>query len=87
MVQFVNIREFKASTEEVLRRLDRSDVILTVRGKPRAVIHKISERDLTLREVFMDQELDRLEQLGREPGAVYKTASLAKQHLRRLSQK
>jgi prevent-host-death family protein len=48
MVQFVNIREFKTSTEQVLRRLDKGDVILTVRGKPKAVLHKISERDLTL---------------------------------------
>ena len=46
MVQFVNIREFKTKTEAVLRRLDRSDVVLTVHGKPRALLRKVSERDL-----------------------------------------
>ncbi len=46
MVQFVNIREFKTKTEAVIKRLDRSDVILTLRGKPRALLRKISEKDL-----------------------------------------
>ena len=86
MVQFVNIREFKTKTETVLRRLERSDVILTVRGKPKAVLHKISESDLELKEKFTLEELGKLEQLAKEPGAVYKTAAEAKKHLRRLGQ-
>ena len=84
MVQFVNIREFKTQTEAVLKRLDRSDVILTVRGRPKAVIHKISERDLALEEEFTPQEWDKLQLLSKEPSAVYKTAAEAKRHLRRL---
>ena len=84
MVQFVNIREFKTQTEAVLKRLDRSDVILTVRGRPKAVIHKISERDLALEEEFTPQEWDKLQLLAKEPSAVYKTAAEAKRHLRRL---
>ena len=48
MVRFVNIREFKIKTDTVLRRLDRSDVILTIRGKPRALLRKVSEKDLEL---------------------------------------
>ena len=85
MVQFVNIREFKTKTEMVMKRLDRSDVILTVRGKPKALLHKISENDLSLQEEFTPYELDRIEQLAREPGVVYKTSIEAKRHLRRLS--
>lgn len=85
MVQFVNIREFKAHTEDVLRKLQRSDVVLTIRGKPKAVLHKVSEDDLSLEAPYTDGELDKLEQLAKEPGAVYKTASAAKRHLRRLT--
>ncbi len=52
MVQFVNIREFKTHTEAILRRLSRSDVILTVRGKPKAALRRISEDDLSLQKDF-----------------------------------
>ena len=86
MVQFVNIREFKTKTEAVLRRLDQSDVILTVRGKPKAVLHKVSEGDFSLKEQFAPAELIKLEHLAAEPGAVYKTARKAKRHLKRLVQ-
>ena len=61
MVQFVNIREFKTKTEAVMKRLDRSDVVLTVHGKPKAVLSKVSERDLSVRKDFaqMDAEVRR----------------------------
>ena len=52
MVQFVNLREFKNNSEEVLRRLSRGDVILTVHGKPKAVLSKVSEADLSIRKDF-----------------------------------
>ena len=84
MVQFVNIREFKLNTEAVLRRLDRNEVILTVRGKPKAVLHKISDRDLSLSEEFTSEELDKLEKLAREPGKIYKTGASFLKALRRL---
>ncbi len=58
MVQFVNIREFKTKTEAVLRRLDRSDVVLTVRGKPKAVLSKVSEADLSLRKDFLQVDME-----------------------------
>jgi len=83
MVQFVNIREFKTKTEAVLRRLDRSDVILTVRGKPKAVLHRISEGDIVLNEEFTPAELIKLEHLAKEPAVSYKTAREAKRHLKR----
>ena len=84
MVQFVNIREFKTKTEAVIRRLDRSDVILTIRGKPKAVLHKISESDLSLREEFTPGEWDKLEKLAKEPGRVYKTGDGFLKALKRL---
>lgn len=84
MVQFVNIREFKTKTEAVLRRLDRSDVVLTVRGKPKAVLHKISENDLSLSEEFTPEEYDKLERLAKEPGKIYKTGTEFLKDLKRL---
>ena len=84
MVQFVNIREFKTQTEAVLRRLDRSDVVLTIRGKPKVVLHKVSEGDFSLREEFASAELDQIERLAKGPGKSYKTVREAKRHLDRL---
>ena len=46
MVQFVNVRELKIRASEVIRRSRRGDVVVTVRGKPQAVIHALSEDDL-----------------------------------------
>ncbi len=84
MVQFVNVREFKTKTEAIFRRLQHGDVVLTTHGKPRALLHKVSERDLSLTTEYTPAELDRLEEIVKEPAAVYKTASGAKRHLRRL---
>ena len=84
MIQFINIREFKTKTDAVLRRLDRSDVILTIRGKPKAVLHKISEGDLSLTEEFTPQEWRKLESLAKEPGKVYKTGTEFLKALKRL---
>ena len=67
MVQFVNLREFKTKAGQVLRRLDRGDIVLTVRGRPKAVLHKISDRDLSLNEEFTSAELDKLERLAKDP--------------------
>ena len=85
MVQFVNIREFKMKTDTVLRRLDRSDVVLTVRGRPKALLHKISEEDLSVQEEFTPEEWNKLEKLAKEPGKIYKTTDAAKRHLARLN--
>ena len=46
MVQFVNLRELKIETSKVIRRSRRGDVVVTVRGKPQAVIHAVAEKDL-----------------------------------------
>ena len=46
-MKFVNVRELKNKTSEVLRYTDNGDdVIVTSRGKPRAVIHHLSEDEL-----------------------------------------
>lgn len=46
MVQFVNLRELKISTSAVIRRSRRGDVVVTLRGRPQAIIHAVSEDDL-----------------------------------------
>ncbi len=46
MVQFVNMRELKIHASEVVRRSRRGDVVVTLRGKPRAVIHAVDEEGL-----------------------------------------
>ncbi len=46
MVQFVNVRELKIHASEVIRRSRRGDVVVTMRGKPQAVIHALSEDNL-----------------------------------------
>ena len=46
MVQFVNLRELKIHASDVIRRSRQGDIVVTVRGKPRAVIHALDEEDL-----------------------------------------
>lgn len=84
MVQFVNIREFKTNTESVLKQLKRGDVVLTVRGKPEAVLHKISEKDISIEEEFSREEWDKLEKLVKGPGKVYKTGPAFLKSLKKL---
>ncbi len=45
-MHFSNVRELKDHTSGILRRVQREDVVVTVRGKPKAVIHKLNEADL-----------------------------------------
>ncbi len=46
MVQFVNIRELKNHISKIIRHAQRGDVIVTSRGKPKAVLHAVSEEDI-----------------------------------------
>ena len=46
MVQFVNIRKLKSQLSEMIRHSRRSDIVVTLRGKPRAVLHAVGEEDL-----------------------------------------
>lgn len=84
MVQFVNLREFKSNTEAVLERLERSDIVLTLHGKPKALLHRISEGDLSLSEEFSREEWDKLERLAKGPGKSYKTGAEFLKALKRL---
>lgn len=46
MVRFVNIRQLKNRTSEVVRHVGKGDVVVTLRGKPKAVLHAVTEEDL-----------------------------------------
>ena len=44
---FVNTRELRLKTSEVLKKTDKGEqVLITYRGKPRAVLQRITEDDL-----------------------------------------
>ena len=46
MVRFVNIRELKSQASAVLRASRKGAIVVTLRGKPQAVLHAVSEEDL-----------------------------------------
>ena len=46
MVEFVNVRKLKNGLSAVLRRSRKADVVVTSRGKPKAILHSIDEEEL-----------------------------------------
>ncbi len=44
-MRFANVRELKNKTSEILRLAEKEEVLVTSRGKPRAIIKGISEED------------------------------------------
>ncbi|MBI3317941.1 MAG: type II toxin-antitoxin system prevent-host-death family antitoxin [Candidatus Omnitrophica bacterium] len=46
MVQFVNVRKLKNQLSEAIRWTRKGDVVVTRRGKPQAVLHRVSEENL-----------------------------------------
>jgi prevent-host-death family protein len=44
-VKFANVRELKNKTSEILRSSEKEDVIVTSKGKPKAIIIGISEEE------------------------------------------
>jgi prevent-host-death family protein len=44
-MKFANVRELKNKTSEILRKAEKEDVVITSKGKPRAIISKLSEED------------------------------------------
>ncbi len=44
-MKFANVRELKNKTSEILRKAEKEDVIITSKGKPRAVIVGVSEEN------------------------------------------
>jgi prevent-host-death family protein len=44
-MKFANVRELKNKTSEILRKAEKEAVIITSKGKPRAMVTAISEED------------------------------------------
>lgn len=44
-MKFANVRELKNKTSEILRKAEKEAVIITSKGKPRAIVTAISEDD------------------------------------------
>ncbi len=45
-MKFANVRALKNKTSEILRQAERETVVITSRGKPRAIIRAVTEADL-----------------------------------------
>ncbi len=44
-MKFANVRELKDKTSEILRKAEKEAVVITSKGKPRALVTAISEED------------------------------------------
>jgi len=44
-MRFANVRELKNKTSEILKLAEKEEVVVTSRGKPKAIIKGISEED------------------------------------------
>ena len=44
-MKFANVRELKNKTSEILRKAEKEAVVITSKGKPRAIVTAISEED------------------------------------------
>lgn len=44
-MKFANVRELKNKTSEILRKAEKESVIITSKGKPKAIVAAISEED------------------------------------------
>ena len=45
MIRFVNMRELKNRASAVVRQARKGDVVVTSHGKPKVVLHAVSEED------------------------------------------
>jgi prevent-host-death family protein len=69
-MKFANVRELKNKTSEILRAAEKEAVIITSKGKPRAIVTSITEED------FEDYILDKsagLEDMLAEAQAEYRS--------------
>lgn len=66
-MKFANVRELKNKTSEILRNAEKEAVIITSKGKPRAIVTAISEEDfedymleksVALREVLAEAQAE-----------------------------
>jgi len=44
-MRFANVRELKNKTSEILRAAEKEEIVVTSKGKPKAIIKGISEED------------------------------------------
>jgi prevent-host-death family protein len=44
-MKFANVRELKNKTSEILRKAEKEAIVITSKGKPRAIVTAISEED------------------------------------------
>jgi len=66
-MKFANVRELKNKTSEILRKAEKEAVIITSKGKPRAIVTAISEEDFEDYLLEQSPELsDILEEARRE---------------------
>lgn len=66
-MKFANVRELKNKTSEILRKSEKESVVITSKGKPRALILGISEDDFS--DFILEQSqqlLDSLDEAWRE---------------------
>lgn len=69
-MKFANVRELKNKTSEILRKAEKEAVIITSKGKPRAIVTAISEEDFE--DYFLERSpalLDILEEASEEYAA------------------
>ncbi|MFQ5560999.1 MAG: type II toxin-antitoxin system Phd/YefM family antitoxin [Nitrospinota bacterium] len=45
-MRFAGVKELKQKTMEILKESEKGDIIITAHGKPKAVLHHITEEDL-----------------------------------------
>jgi prevent-host-death family protein len=55
-MKFANVRELKNKTSEILRKAEKEAVIITSKGKPRAIVTAISEEDFE--DYLLEQSLE-----------------------------
>jgi prevent-host-death family protein len=66
-MKFANVRELKNKTSEILRKAEKETVIITSRGKPKAMVTAISEEDFEDYLIERTPELiDALEEAAKE---------------------
>jgi prevent-host-death family protein len=69
-MKFANVRELKNKTSEILRNAEKEAVIITSKGKPRAIVTAISEEDF---EDYMLEKSVALHEVLAEAQAEYRS--------------
>jgi prevent-host-death family protein len=69
-MKFANVRELKNKTSEILRKAEKEAVIITSKGKPRAIITAISEDDF---EDYLLEKSGALQDMLAEAQAEYRS--------------